>query len=67
MTTQTQHQLLSDLEKRKKQCEEVVNDKEATHQLLYHYTGKASAFLDCIELIKSITTNRSSQEPKIKE
>lgn len=66
MQEQTQQQLLSELEKRKK----AIQDKFRTDEFkAFHNASEIAIFeLDfCIQLIKSITTNRSSQEPKIKE
>ena len=66
MQEQTQQQLLSELEKLR---DEALKRKKISLSIATtnYYDGKMVAFYRAMELVKSITTNRSSQEPKIKE
>lgn len=66
MQEQTQQQLLSELELRHDEAKSDMN-KSVTERDKQYYIGVMHANRDAIQLIKSITTNRSSQEPKIKE
>lgn len=64
MTPQTQQQLLSEIEKRKALVTENTDNRYSAQLFRRDYKIEELDF--CIQLIKSITTNRSSQEPKIK-
>lgn len=63
MQEQTQKQLLSELEKRLSELETDI----AKNGVFPFERGRTVELRFAISLIKSITTNRSSQEPKIKE
>lgn len=63
MTPQTQQQLLSELEKLKKNSE-TMKDKAKSDDNYYASCGAISAFQECIFLIKSIQVNRTSIEQK---
>lgn len=64
MQEQTQQQLLSELEKRKALVKENTDNRYSAQLFRRDYKIEELDFF--IQLIKSITTNRSSQEPKIK-